>query len=377
MKGADLIFFPHFLASIIREDFRHFSDPKIAMYVVPDYLVRSSKKGWDTAGAYTYVLYRLSWNPNEDIRQIAEDFCAIHFGREAAKTMAEIYLKTSVAYKYGLHIEPVSYGRFNSFIHMRVNVFPAMGYPRIDDGREHMEFLHTIYLRCKPWQVETLDDLDHGLETAKEMVANYKNVKSKIADKNLAQELENKLNMTRWLIETNNEYVKTTFDYFAYRENPNESTRQKLSDSYNRLLTTKKNFMNTPGYGYILFGVDQVIKNAGQALENLPKAEQKLAAAPSRDELEKTITKQQNLYKELLEKYKDEIVKLLHIEVKVDGRDLLIVKEGKHRIRKPSLGWGPCSEIKIFYRIAQRRSHRNSTGYTVKTDASVYPGATN
>ena len=72
------------------------------------------------------------------------------------------------------------------------------------------------------------------------MVEKYKKVKSRIVDKKLAQELENKLNMTRWLIETNNEYVKTTLAYFAYRENPRENTRKNLNNSYNRLLETKK-----------------------------------------------------------------------------------------------------------------------------------------
>ncbi len=350
-EGGKSNIFPTFSGQYYQGGIQTFLSPEDSKVRGANSLVRFSKKGWDTYDAYTYVLYRLSWNPNEDIRQIAEDFCAINFGREAAKTMAEIYLKTSVAYKYGLHIEPVSYGRFNSFIHMRVNVFPAMGYPRIDDGREHMEFMEKIYLRCKPWQVETLNDLDHGLETAKGMVENYKTVKSKINDIELAQELENKLNMTRWLIETNNEYVKTTFDYFAYRENPNGLTKQKLSRSYNRLLATKNNFMNTPGYGYILFGVDQVIKNAGQVLEDRSKAEKKLAAAPTRDQLETTITNQQNLYKKLLKKYKDETVKLLHIEVKVDGRDLLIVNDDEHRIENLRWDGAHVQKIKFFAKL--------------------------
>ncbi len=157
--------------------------------------------------------------------------------------------------------------------------------------------------------------------------------------------------MTRWLIETNNEYIKTTFDYFAYRENPNEITKQKLSESYNRLLKVKDNFMSTPGYGYILFGVDQVIKNAGQVLEDLSKAEQKLSAAPSRDQLEKTITLQQDLYKKLLEKYKDETIKILHIEVKVDGRDLLIVNEDKHRIERLRWDGAHVQKIKFFTKL--------------------------
>jgi hypothetical protein len=353
-EGGSSNIFPTFSGQYFQGGLQTFLRPEDSNVRGAGFLVRSPKKGWDTPGAYTYVLYRLSWDPYEDIGQIAEDFCAIYFGREAAKEMAEIYLKTSVAYKYGLHIEPVSYGRFNSFIHMRVNVFPAMGYPRIDDGREHMEFLETIYLRCKPWQVETIDDLDHGLATAKKMVETYKNTKSKILDKDLAQELENKLNMTRWLIETNNAYVKTTFDYFDYRKNPNEVTKQNLRKSYDRLLATKNNFMSIPGYGYKLFGVDQLIKNAGQAIEDLSRAEQKLASAPSRNELEHTITKQQELYRQLLKKYKEETVKLLHIEVKVDGRDLLIVTEDNHRIQNLRWDGAHVQKLKFFTKLPKQ-----------------------
>jgi len=350
-EGGGSNIFPTFSGQYFQAGLQTFLSPENTNIRGAGFLVNSSRKDWDTKSAYSYVLYRLSWNPDEDINQIAEDFCAINFGRDAAKVMAEIYLMTPVAYKYGLHIEPISYGRFNSFIHMRVNVFPGMGYPQIDDGREHLEFLEKVYLRCKPWEYETLDDLDHGLETAKKMVENYKKVKSNIVDKALAQELEDKLNMTRWLIETNNEYVKVTFDYFAYRENPNETSKQKLSNSYNRLLEAKKNFMATPGFGYKLFGVDLLINSAGEALEDLTKAEEKLKAAPSKEQLELTITEQQNLYRKILEKYMNETVKLLHIEVKVDGRDLLIVNGDKHKIKHLRYDGAHVQKLEFFTKL--------------------------
>ena len=350
-EGGGSNIFPTFAGQYYQGGIQTFLSPEKSNVRGAGFLVNSSQKGWDTWSAYSYVLYRLSWDPNEDINQIAEDFAAINFGREAAKVMAEIYLMTPVAYKYGLHIEPISYGRFNSFIHMRVNVFPAMGYPQIDDGREHMEFLEKVYLRCKPWQYETLDDLDHGLETAKIMVDKYNTTRSNIEDKKLAQELENRLNMTRWLIETNNAYVKTTFDYFAYRENPNEISKFKLVNSYNRLVDAKKHFMNTPGFGYKLFGVDLLIKNAGLAIDNLEIAENILRSAPSAEQLENTITEQQKLYNILLDKHKDETVKLLHIEVKVDGRDLLIINGDKHEIKNLRYDGAHVQKLKFFTKL--------------------------
>jgi hypothetical protein len=296
------------------------------------YLAGSKRDGWDTRNVYSYILFRLSWDPNEDIKQIAKDFCAIHFGRAAAKKMADIYLLTPVAYKYGLHIEPVSYGQFNSFIHMRVGTFPAQGYPSIDGGKEHVDFLHKIYLRCKPWKFETLDDLDHGLQTAENMVEKFKSTKSLIADSKLAQKIENKLNMTRLFIHVNNLYVKTLFAYFSYREKPDDQMKNSLSKVYNDLLEAVKEFKNAPGFGYRLFGVEQMLKNVEHALTNLDDAEKKLKQAPTRNELERIITRQQQAYKSILKKYKKKAVKFLFFEVAVDGRDILILKDDKYQI---------------------------------------------
>ncbi len=296
------------------------------------YLVGSARDGWDTRSVYSYVLFRLSWNPNEDIKQIAEDFCAIHFGRAAAEKMAEIYLLSPVTYKYGLHIEPVSYGQFNSFIHMRVGTFPAQGYPSIDGGKEHLDFLHKIYLRCKPWKFETIDDLDHGLQTAETMVEKFQSTKLLIADSKLAQKIENALHMTKLLILTNNLYVKTSFAYFEYRENPSLHKKNTLKNYYKQLIQTRENFKNASGFGYRLFGVNQLLKNTEQVLANLNETEQRLEILPTRDELEQTITEQQQSYKQILERYKKEAVKYLHFEVEIDGRDILIIKDNEYKI---------------------------------------------
>ena len=312
------------------------------------YLVNPSTEHWNTRSAYSYVLNRLSWDPDEDIRTIAEDFCAIHFGLAAAEQMAEIYMLTPVAYKYGLHIEPVSYGKFNSFIHMRVGTFPAEGYPSIDSGKEHMGFLQEIFLRCKPWKVETLDDLDHGLATAKSMVEKYAAVKASIADPALAQKLENALNMTQLLIETNNLYVRTTFAYFGYRENPTAANKTALADVHRRMLDVRERFTNAPGFSYRLFGVDQLLLNVEQALEDVEAAERKLAAVPIRDELERIITQQQELYAKTLDERADEAVKFLHFEAMIDGRDIVVIKGDQYRIEH--LRWdGPHIRDSTFF----------------------------
>lgn len=168
---------------------------------------------------------------------------------------------------------------------MRVGTFPARGYPSIDGGKEHLDFLHTIYLRCKPWKNETINDLDHGLKTAEIMVDKFKSTEPLIADSNLALKIKNASNMTRLLILTNNLYVKTAFAYFEYRENPLPNQQNKLNELYEQLIQTRDKFKNTPGFGYRLFGVDQILRNTEQVLTNLDETEQRLEILPSRGEL--------------------------------------------------------------------------------------------
>ena len=309
--------------------------------------------GWNTRNVTAYVMYRLSWNPDEKIEDIARDFCAIHFGG-AAEKMAQIYLLSPIAYKYGLHIEPVSYGKFNSFIHMRVGTFPGMGYPSIDGGKEHIDFLHEIYLRCKPWKYETLLYLDHGLSTADEMIEKYKSAKPQIADTKLAHTIENRLHMTKLLIQTNNLYVKTAFAYFEYRERPEPANRDTLSKYYNQLIETRTNFMNAPGFGYKLFGVDQLIKNVEQALADLEKAEQAFEKEPTRKDLESIIIHQQNLYKQVLYEYADEAVKFLHFDAEIDGRDILKIKGDDYEIEHLRWDHPQIREIRFIEKLPQQ-----------------------
>ncbi|NIA29874.1 MAG: hypothetical protein GWP06_08200 [Actinobacteria bacterium] len=298
-----------------------------------------SPDDYKTGNLTAYTVFRLGWDYLENPKEIAADFCAIHFGRAASKGMAEIYLLSPIAYKYGLFIEPVAYGNFNSLPQIRVGTFPAQGYPRIDDGKEHIQFLRKIYLRCKPWVAETLSYLDHGLDVANTMKEKYKHVKPQIADKKLADDVENRLEMTRLFIKTNNLYVKTAFAYFEYRDDPTEAFRSKLAKLHSALLQTCNNFIDTPGYGYHLFGVDQILKNVEQALNDLPNAEQLLKDAPSSAQIEKIVAEQQDKYSKILSERSKEAVKILHWEGRVDGRDIIKIR-GKH-LEVEHLRWDP------------------------------------
>ncbi|MBI3853354.1 MAG: hypothetical protein HY298_24165 [Verrucomicrobia bacterium] len=304
--------------------------------------------GWDSQSVAAYVLWRLSWDPDEDIRQIARDFCAIHFGAEAAEGLAQIYLLSPTAYKYGLHIEPVSYGQFNSLLQMRVATFPAAGYPEIDGGKEHLDFLQDIWLQCKPWQAETYSYLDRGLAKAAEMESLYLAVKPKIQNAVLAREVENALRMTRLLIRVNNLYVKTAFAFFAYREIPSEEKREALRNLYEQLSAARDEFVHAPGFDYQLFGVDQLARNVKEMIEDRARAESRLAKAPTRKVIENTILQQQEKYRQVLLDHASEAVKFLHFDGAIDGQDILSVNASQWHIEH--LRWdGPeIKECKVL-----------------------------
>jgi hypothetical protein len=349
-EGSKSHIFPTFAGQYYQAGLQSFREQENSNVRGAGFLTQPRQFGWDTHSAYSYVLYRLSWDPDADMKAVARDFCNINFGRQAAEAMAEIYLLSARAYKYGLHIEPISYGRFNSFIHMRVNTFPAMGYPSIDNGKEHLGFLKKIYYRCKPWELETMQYLNHGLNTAEKMYERYESIRDLIENPDLAMEIGERLNMTRFLIKTNNLYVQTMFDYFRYFEDTAPDNQEKLAQSAEQLANTKSAFEKLPGFGYKLFGVDQLLRNAFTALQDPKRARENLQLAPSTAEIEKTITDQQKTYAELLSKHKAQAVKFFHFEGAVDGRDILMIKDSSFTIEH--LRWDPAYVDKtIFYDV--------------------------
>lgn len=297
------------------------------------------EEGWDTRSLTAYTVARLMWNHHESPKEIARDFCAIYFGEPLAEAMADICLLSPAAYKYGLYIDPVAYGSFSSLPHIRVGSFVAEGYPSIDGGREHLEFLRGIYLRCKPWIPETLTYLDHGLDVANTMEERYAALKPLVQDGGFAEKVENSLRLMRLLIQTNNLYVKTFFAYFRYRENSSKENEEALRTLFGKLTATRREFVETPKYGYRLFGVDQLLNNVGQALENLEQAEEMLARAPNSKKIEQDVAEQQKRYREVLDANRDEAVKILHWEGRVDGRDILSLRGGDLEIEH--LRWDP------------------------------------
>ncbi len=286
-------------------------------------------EGWDTWALTAYTVYRLTWEPNMDVKEIAHDFAAINFGTETADDLGELLMLTPRIYKYGMYIAPAAHGQFASLTHLRLTTFPAKGLPNLDSGRKHIEFLYNIYLRCRPWIEETYMELDHGLKLADDARNVAARSLAKISSQKKKELIKNNAEMTYRLVEVNNYYVKAMISYFQYRENPTHENKKQLTQYSEMLNNAMHAFRNVPGFVYRLDGIEQLQVNIKEALKDVERAGEILANAPDDAGINKLIDDQQAKYIEVLEKYKDEAVKVVYWQGRIDGRDLLKVKGNK------------------------------------------------
>ncbi len=311
--------FPTYPAAYYQNGLRTIFSGETSNCVGTDFGLQPQMK-WNTWSLTAYTVYRLSWNMNQDIRQIAQDFSKLYASTEYADHLADLLLMSPNAYKYGLYIEPVSHWQFNSLLQLRLTTFPAKGLPKLDGGRKHMEFLEKIYYRCNPWQTETLLYLDYGLDLGKKM----KIIASQLPD--TLDDIKNSVDLTYGLIECNNLYVKTLFAYFNYRDQQEEKNRLALELSAMQLKTAIHSFKNTPNCIYRLDGPEQLLVNAKEMLKDPQAAIAVLKHAPNDTEIDEIIDDQQAKYAAILEENQADAVKLLYWQGRVDGRDLLHIR---------------------------------------------------
>jgi hypothetical protein len=283
---------------------------------------------WSTQALTSYTIYRLMWNPNTDLRTIAEDYASIHLGPKAAAEMAEILLLSYTAYKDGIYIKPVAEKiRGNTLLHLRLTSFKRQGIPEIDRGRGHIDWLRrTMFEPSIGATDEALALLDRGLDAAREMRTRYQRIEALIADRTLAKKINESLELTLGLVETNNAYVKTCYAYFTYRDEPTEATRAALAHALEQLEAARGHFRSVPGFCYDLAGVDQLVENARQALKDLAVAEAVLAEAPNAEHLDDAIGQWSRRGAKALEQAQAKAHRFFRWRARVDGRDILQVR---------------------------------------------------
>jgi hypothetical protein len=174
--------------------------------------------------------------------------------------------------------------------------------------------------------------LDHGLKLADEARGIANKSVTKITDEKKKELLKNNAEMTYALVKVNNYYAKAMTSYFQYRETHSLEHKKQLAKYSDLLSAAMQAFRDVPGFVYRLDGIEQLQVNIKTALSDVERAGEVLANAPNDAGIDKLIDDQQAKYKEVLEKYKDEAVKVVYWQGRVDGRDLFKVKGDKIEI---------------------------------------------
>jgi len=284
---------------------------------------------WSSNALTAYTAFRMSWNPAEDPRVIAEDFAAIHFGKDAAELMGEVILLSGEAYKHGLYVKPVAESiRGNTLPHLRLTTFPVHGFPALDQGKGHIDWLRErIYVPSKPEIPDAVAHLDRGLALAVRMVELGEKALPHFDNPKTAAQVMDALNLTRLLIQTNNAYIKTCYAYFDYSDASSPENREYLKEETNRLRETSEQFRKAPGFNYKPYGIEQLLGNANALVADRDIALKTLSKAPDALETAAIIRKRQEQDRDLLEQYADAAVKVLHWKGRVDGKDFLHIQE--------------------------------------------------
>jgi hypothetical protein len=289
---------------------------------------------WSTQALTGYTVYRLMWNPNEELHAIAKDYAAIHLGPKAAAGMAEILLLSYQSYKDGIYIKSVAEKiRGNTLPHLRLTSFVRKGVPEIDHGRGHLDWLRRSMIEPSiGQQADALAHLNQGLKATREMRDRYRQLVDEVENQELANKIADSLELTFGLVETNNAYVKNCYDYFAYRDQPNDETKKELAKSLRQLKASVRRFRAAPDFCYDLTGVEQIMVNSQEALEDLSVAEQTLVEAPATADLETTIADWTQKNTEGLEQRRGIAKRFFRWRARVDGRDIVHVQADRATI---------------------------------------------
>ncbi|MCC6698869.1 MAG: hypothetical protein IT365_24810 [Candidatus Hydrogenedentes bacterium] len=287
--------------------------------------------GWWSNELTAYTAFRMSWDPLEDPRVIAEDFASIHFGKKTARIMGEVIMLSGEAYKNGLYIKPVAEAiEWNTLPQLRLTTFPVRGFPEIDRGKAHVNWLHdTIYTPCKGRIDEALKYLDKGLGQAENMRSLGRTAASDFDDREVARQVGDSLELARLLIATNIAYTKACFAYFGYAAAPGPETEKALSMTYGNLRHAATEFRAAPGFAYKLYGIDQLLSNMQIMMLDREVAQRRLAAAPDEEKVSALIAKHQAQDARILQEHADTALKVLHWQGMVDGKDILRIQGDK------------------------------------------------
>ncbi len=308
---------------------------------LPSWSASPRQPGYD---ALPYTVWRLAWNPGEDLEKIVTEWAAQYFGA-AAPVVAEVLLKTDDAVRDSYYVAPYAVRVWNPLGHIYGSMFICKGNPFFDNGRGHDEFLKTIYLHCKPCLDRVWELMDRGVATYDEMIEKYLAVKHLVPRKEYRDGFEEVLRHARAVLNLNRLYVKAFTAYFEYREKRSPYWRGRLARLLSELGYAASEYEEKWGL-YRLYGIKEFLKLARRALIDPDGLEQLLATSPTTGEVEELV--RQHMDKEEKLASRPDAKMILRWEGVVDGRDILHVKG--ETIQIEHLLAEPIHDVKyVFY----------------------------
>ncbi len=290
-----------------------------------------------------YAGQRLMWNPNQDVKTIAQDWATARFGRRTSKNIAAILMISYNALMKSLYLKPyASTHAWNPLPHIKTDRYSLEGDPVWDKGKTQMNFLYELYLQCKPWLEETINEMNEGEKLYDKMMEIFYKAKPSIDDPQTAKRALESLRLGQTFVKLSVLYSTSFLRFFEFKEIPAANNKLRIKQLIKDLKTSLKKYHRFKET-FDTLAIEQFIVNAEEFLINPKKAEDELRNAPDEKQVREILKSAGEKDEIELQKHPD-AVKVFSWYGNVDGKDLLIMKG--RTVKLKHLSYSPPTEVK-------------------------------
>ncbi len=275
--------------------------------------------------AANYMIWRFSWNPDANVREITRDWATSRFGRTHAYEIADIFLSLDKAVRNAWYVRPLALRHWNPRPHVYIDRFVLKGNPIWDRGAGHDRFLYELYLQAKPWIADTQEEMTLGIRIWEEARDDFLRIAADLENQEAVNKVSHDLTRGAFVLRLNQAYMNAIFACYAYRENPSSQKLQFLKKKIEDLEHALHDHENNDGF-YGTKAIHVFLSIAERIQENLTQAEVELKNAPAQDEIRNMIRETAKKDNEFLKNHPN-ARSVFRWSGTVDGRDILYVNE--------------------------------------------------
>jgi len=278
--------------------------------------------------AARYMIWRFSWDPGADVREVISDWAATTFGRDHAQQVADVFLALDKAVRNAWYVRPLAVTHWNPSPHIYVDRFALKGIPPWDRGAGQDKFLFEVYLQCKPWIQDTLDEMDMGIAVWRDARDSFAGIADDLQDRETVAQVRSDLERGVYALQLNRAYIAAVFACYAYRENPTEEGRELLGERIESLKNAlQEHNAHDPYYGTT--PIEVFLDVAQRSYENPGKTERELKEAPTAQDVHAMIQEAAKNDDALLAQH-PKAKTVFRWSGTLDGRDILSITEKEY-----------------------------------------------